>query len=1809
MDVKKMKSRFIALAVSVMLVVSVLPVSALATSVDCEHEYVNGFCTVCDNIESAVMLTENNLSDFGLSNEYTGYYAIGNAGQLYWFSDLVGSYEGEEHLNAVLTADIVDNENVLTESGELSENHEDFSQWQPIGYLVEETEDYSGYYEGTFDGNNHSISGLYFNNSTESNIGLFGYVRYDSCIKNLTLKDSYFKGENNVAGICAIMHRGSDSTITGGRTYIENCVNYATIVSTEKAGGICAVPAIYVTIKNCENNGNIYVCDETEADTLALYAGGITGSLSSDNYIENCVNNGNVTITDCGSFDESFAGGICGTVSGSIVNCVNKGTVCAPQTVGGICGSLNNKGYITKCRNDGTIIAEESCVGGIVGKFDLIYTQEVFLTSCYNTGSVTGNTFVGGIVGLHGRFGHEDYLLTAIISKTYNLGTVVGELYVGAITGLTGDYGQLTDSFYLLGSAEKTDGTAVTGWNWYGTAQYEMQIGDEKGYSLGVTNEQFASGEITFALNGYESHSDVVWYQNIDRGDEPQLYPTFEGERVYYIDNIYTNIPVEENHDHIYTNGYCTYPDCTVFESGVKITESNYKDYGLTSCYIGYFGVGNAGQLYWLAQLLEMDSSPNIVLLDNIVDNTGVLDLNGNLVSGNYKKWTPLGSDSEQYFGGIFDGNGKTISGLYYTSTTNTCVGFLGYCKGATIKNLKIADSYFKAKYWAGGICAYAENTVIENCVNSACVEVKSDSAGGICGSAYLSTINNCTNRGNIASQITASPASNGFTGGICGKIASSDISGCKNFGSVKGEVYVGGIVGYVSSKVNLITGCSNEGTVYAKSIVAGGIVGLSEATDVDIIKCFNKGQVTALRKAGGICGSTLHPLYIHNCYNTGDISATESIVGGICGHIYADKEAVICVEACYNIGNVTAPQYVGGVAGGISELSVFKNCYYLENCAFDSENILKNGVGCHNTYSENYDVLDSDVGIEAVSKEQLTSGELAYILQSVQTADEETGEIPMVWGQTSNRENAYPILTDNEVHKVIGSNGTTGYSVSNFGDINNNGEIEVTDYQELVNQVVSDGHEQTGTAEYSEIIKYDLNGDGAIDVLDAALMSLVINGHRTIDVYDIGDIDFNGVAFEEADIAAIQESIKNPTKLTTAEKRACDLNSDGVVDDEDWVAFDIEYGSQGCNDCNGTILAEYTWSEDFSSCRASSYCSVCKTIKVSETVESTAELTIEPTCLSSGKCLFTATFTHPSFETKNHEEIIAALGHKYDTITYTWADDYSTCNGVTVCSRCNSGRVYQTVDSVYTIEAGDCLSSGTVAYTATFTKAPLEKQTCTFEKEYIEHLYDEVEYVWADDYSSCSASTYCLGCGGEQTSATVEAASTVTRKATCTVTGIIKHTATFEEAVLGTTTKNQIVSKTDHPYETEYVWAEDFSSCTATSACSGCSVVEAEETVNSECYVLCEATCQADGQGEYTATFTNEIFEAQICVGIIPATSHHFSNVTYTWSGNNAYCTAEGICQQCGNNVTETATASYSGNLIIATFVSTGLETQTIETDITVYTSATEVYNFVSSQLSAGNENITVPLAQNASADLITAIRRAICEADNVADGSINLTITGVTTIPDNIYVDETGAMTDGIAFGPDSFVLAGGIETVPELKSISLPDAMYIGEGAFDQCCNLSSLYAPKVQTVGMYAFSETALSVIDLPEATAVGVAAFGYGYAEITYVNLPKATALGVDLFNHLPTMPNNFAEGATVKLTAPGAEFTWLQIDENSFSSKPNLFNSDSEELINLVLHTDKSSQIKKNFLSGYKWSFTYATSTISYNCLSITTEG
>ena len=261
----------------------------------------NGFCA-CDNVYQPAELTTDkyDMDGDGSKDEV---YEISNAGQLYWFAGLVnGTLDGVKQnrlANAILTANITVNENLLDSlqydtEGNVS-NGSDFITWTPIAdWMGNRTTQYSG----TFDGNNKTVSGLYFNgNSTR--IGLFGSSEADGNIKNVGVVDSYFKGNNFVGGVCG----RNDGTIT-------NCYNAGNLTAIESAatiGGICGYNG--GTIANCYNTGTV-----TATGSVAS-VGGVCGYSASP--ISNCYNIGTVTATG----SDADISGICGYNFGPVTNC------------------------------------------------------------------------------------------------------------------------------------------------------------------------------------------------------------------------------------------------------------------------------------------------------------------------------------------------------------------------------------------------------------------------------------------------------------------------------------------------------------------------------------------------------------------------------------------------------------------------------------------------------------------------------------------------------------------------------------------------------------------------------------------------------------------------------------------------------------------------------------------------------------------------------------------------------------------------------------------------------------------------------------------------------------------------------------------------------------------------------------------------------------------------------------------------------------------------------------------------------------------------------------------------------------------------------------------------------------------------------------------------------------------------------------------------------------------------------------------------------------------------------------------------
>ena len=387
------------------------------------------------------------------------------------------------------------------------------------------------------------------------------------------------------------------------------------------------------------------------------------------------------------------------------------------------------------------------------------------------------------------------------------------------------------------------------------------------------------------------------------------------------------------------------------------VSQSNYQTLGLTSDYIGYYVISNASQLYDFAELVNSGTTnANAVLMNDITVNNSVLKTDGsgalNGDGSNFTVWTPIGTNTNKYEG-TFDGKGHTISGLYYNNneSSNVNIGLFGYASNATIKNTSIADSYFSAYQYVGGICGYVTggDSRITNCHNSATIyaDFTNSGAGGICGALdYKSTtaiIEGCHNAGYISGKMR-------YVGGICGIFSSGKIKECYNIGKVysKGnndvssDASTGGIAGYMKNSSS-IENCYNTGNVESYAKFAGGIVGYMNSTSNSVTNSYNTGEIKGNEKTGGICG---YRGTITNSYNTGTIKGgfeTGGICGSDCAVSYSYNTGAITgsnsvggitggwktTTNCYNTGAVSGEYYVGGVCGFGNDASIsMSNCY-----------------------------------------------------------------------------------------------------------------------------------------------------------------------------------------------------------------------------------------------------------------------------------------------------------------------------------------------------------------------------------------------------------------------------------------------------------------------------------------------------------------------------------------------------------------------------------------------------------------------------------------------------------------------------------------------------------------------------------------------------------------------------------------------------------------------------------------------------------------------------------------------------------------
>lgn len=346
-------------------------------------------------------------------------------------------------------------------------------------------------------------------------------------------------------------------------------------------------------------------------------------------------------------------------------------------------------------------------------------------------------------------------------------------------------------------------------------------------------------------------------------------------------------------------------------------------------------------------------------------------------VSSIAASWTPI-----EGYKGIFDGNGKTISGL-----TKPMFGTLqGVVKNLTLNSTVVTNS---ADELSWGI--FAKEIVPSSAID--------DIAG----------LQNCTAKGSITWTPGSALGGASQLGGLVGNNKGGTISGCANEATVTfadngvendSQPSVGGVVGRTQKGGELksqgyITNCSNSGTVvcaaqFNQNIYIGGVLGyqvekaenLSGCTNSGLVKVTSTASTGAALHIGGVIG--LGKGTIESCSNAseGVVTTEECTVdtylcqGGVVGRLNDDSGRVY--ETLTNAGtlNVAAlggssGRYIGGVAGRCNEGGVLSG-------VTNSGNINYTSVDEKQTYIGGVVALNNKSGISLANCSS-TGGTLTY--------------------------------------------------------------------------------------------------------------------------------------------------------------------------------------------------------------------------------------------------------------------------------------------------------------------------------------------------------------------------------------------------------------------------------------------------------------------------------------------------------------------------------------------------------------------------------------------------------------------------------------------------------------------------------------------------------------------------------------------------------------------------------------------------------------------------------------------------------------
>ncbi len=292
-------------------------------------------------------------------------------------------------------------------------------EWEPIGYLADDTEEEYTTFSGTFDGKGYTVSDLII--SGEENVGLFGVTR-NATFFNLKFENITSSG-NRFVGILTGRTAGSDTlfvmNVSVGNSSVD-ADEYAGVV-----GGMANGEFVNVHMLNLSVSGGEYAGSLVGADFDRGYEAVFSNCILEDSYIQG---------------SSYYIGGLIGSgYDAEMVNCAVKNSrIAAPyaENVGGLAGDLESA--------------------------DILKCSVEMPGSDLNSG-ITGNEAVGGFVG-HLVFGNIDVSYAdCMIEAEGNAGGLIGILEDSVFIIESFTKGQIDSSYTSAGGLIGRINSGTTG--------------------------------------------------------------------------------------------------------------------------------------------------------------------------------------------------------------------------------------------------------------------------------------------------------------------------------------------------------------------------------------------------------------------------------------------------------------------------------------------------------------------------------------------------------------------------------------------------------------------------------------------------------------------------------------------------------------------------------------------------------------------------------------------------------------------------------------------------------------------------------------------------------------------------------------------------------------------------------------------------------------------------------------------------------------------------------------------------------------------------------------------------------------------------------------------------------------------------------------------------------------------------------------------------------------------------------------------------------------------------------------------------